>query len=89
MDSFSHQGWNTAENRNPRTLVSRVRAGKDLFGRVDQTYSRVEANADIPSYISEQHQLKGKFGYLLNRDGGSAGFEDYTAADADSLSERP
>jgi len=79
MNSFSHQGWNTAENRNRSTLVSRVQAGKDLFGRADQSYSRVEANADIPSYILQQHQLNSRFGYLLDRDGVSAGFEDYLA----------
>ena len=80
MNSFSHQGWNTEENRDPSTLVSRVQAGKDLFGRADQSYTRVAANADIPSYISQQHQINGRFGYLLDRDGVGAGFEDYHAA---------
>jgi beta-1,4-mannosyl-glycoprotein beta-1,4-N-acetylglucosaminyltransferase len=89
MDSFSHQGWNTAENRDPGTLVSRVRGGKDLFGRTDQRYIRVDANADVPFYITEQNQREGKFGYLLNRDGESAGFEDYTTADSIGGSKRP
>jgi beta-1,4-mannosyl-glycoprotein beta-1,4-N-acetylglucosaminyltransferase len=30
----------------------------------------------VPSYISEQYERKGRFGYLLNRDGQDAGFED-------------
>jgi beta-1,4-mannosyl-glycoprotein beta-1,4-N-acetylglucosaminyltransferase len=89
MDSFSHQGWNTAENRDPGTLVPRVRGGKDLFGRTDQRYIRVDANADVPFYITEQNQREGKFGYLLNRDGESAGFEDYTTADSIEGSKRP
>jgi beta-1,4-mannosyl-glycoprotein beta-1,4-N-acetylglucosaminyltransferase len=77
------------ENRNPGTLVSWVGAGKDPFGRADQSYTRVEVNAGMPSYVLEQHQLKSKFGYLLNRDGGSAGFEDYTTANADPRSKQP
>lgn len=88
MDSFSHQGWNTAKNRDLGTLVFRVQAGKDLFGRADQSYTRIEGNTDTPFYILEQHQLKGKFGYLLDRDGESAGFQDYTADDRNPVSER-
>jgi beta-1,4-mannosyl-glycoprotein beta-1,4-N-acetylglucosaminyltransferase len=89
MDSFSHQGWNTAENRDPSTLVSRVQAGEDLFGRADQGYSKVTANADIPSYISQQHQTNGRFRYLLDRDGVGAGFEDYQALATAPFSDRP
>jgi beta-1,4-mannosyl-glycoprotein beta-1,4-N-acetylglucosaminyltransferase len=88
MASFSHQGWNSAENRDPGTLVPRVRGGKNLFGRIDQRYTRVDANADVPSYITQQNQREGKFGYLLNRDGESAGCEDYTTADSIGGSKR-
>lgn len=80
--------WKTAENHNLGTRASRVQAGKDLFGRADQSYTRIERNTDIPFYISEQNQLKGKLGYLLDRDGESAGFQDYTADDGKPVSER-
>ena len=89
MDSFSHQGWNTAENRDPSTLVSRVQAGEDLFGRADQGYSKVTANADIPSYISQQNQINGIFEYLLDRDVVGAGFEDYLAPATTPLLDPP
>jgi len=76
MSSFSHQGWNTAKNRDARTLIHRVRLGLDLFGREGQLYDRVERNKDVPSYISDQYEKKGRFRYLLDRDGEDAGFED-------------
>lgn len=86
---FSHQGWDTAENRDPSTLVSRAQAGEDWFGRADQSYSKVTANADIPSNISQQHQINGSFGCLLDRDGVGAGFEDYQALATAPFSDRP
>jgi beta-1,4-mannosyl-glycoprotein beta-1,4-N-acetylglucosaminyltransferase len=79
MHSFSHQGWNTAENRDSRTLIDRVRHGLDLFGRTDQIYDKIEDNKDVPSYISEQYERKGRFRYLLDRDGQDAGFEDVSS----------
>ena len=78
MHSFSHQGWNTANNRDSRTLVNRVRHGLDLFGRVGELYDRVELNGDVPPFIFEQYKQNGRFRYLLNRDGEDAGFEDGT-----------
>ena len=74
MESFSHAPWNTAENKDPKTIVERVRNGKDLFGRESEVYDRVENNRDVPAYV-EQH--KGAFGYLLDRDGEDGGFADW------------
>jgi beta-1,4-mannosyl-glycoprotein beta-1,4-N-acetylglucosaminyltransferase len=78
MQSFSHQGWNTAENRDSRTLINRVRYGEDLFGRPSEQYDKVEDNVDVPSYVSQQYNQKGKFRYLMDRDREGAGFEDAT-----------
>ena len=74
MESFSHAPWNTAENKGPKTIVERVRSGKDLFGRESEVYDRVKDNRDVPAYV-EQH--KGAFGYLLDRDGEDGGFTDW------------
>ncbi|CAD0090630.1 unnamed protein product [Aureobasidium mustum] len=80
MHSFSHQGWNTEENRDSRTLINRVRHGLDLFGRADELYDKIEDNKDVPSYITAQYEQKGRFKYLLDRDGEDAGFDDVSAA---------
>lgn len=82
MHSFSHQGWNTAGNRDAETMIERVRLGLDLFGRADQVYERIESNQDVPTYILGQHQKDGRFGYLLDRDGIGAGFEDWDVVSA-------
>jgi beta-1,4-mannosyl-glycoprotein beta-1,4-N-acetylglucosaminyltransferase len=81
MHSFSHQGWNTANNRDARNLINRVRLGLDLFGRAGELYDKVEKNEDVPSFISEQYEKKGRFRYLLDRDGEDAGFEDVATVD--------
>ena len=74
IDSYSHTELNTEENRDPKTIVERVRNGMDLFGREQQLYDRVEGNEDVPKYILEHSE---KYRYMLNRDGEDAGFEDY------------
>jgi beta-1,4-mannosyl-glycoprotein beta-1,4-N-acetylglucosaminyltransferase len=76
MQSFSHQGWNTADNRDARTMIDRVQHGIDLFGREGEIYDKVTAQEDAPQYILEQYKSHGRFGYLLDRDGPAAGFED-------------
>jgi len=76
MNSFSHQGWNTAKNRDASTLVNRVRHGLDLFGRKGELYDRIDHNEDVPPFISQQYKQSGRFRHLLNRDGKDAGFED-------------
>lgn len=74
MESFSHSPWNTAENKDPKTMVERVRNGKDLFGREGEVYDRIGDNRDVPAYVV---QHKGTYGYLLDRDGEDAGFTDW------------
>lgn len=78
LHSFSHQELDTEENRDKKVILSRVREGKDLFGREDQVYDKVPAEGlDVPSYILEQYQANGRFKYLVDRDGEDAGFEDW------------
>lgn len=77
MGAFSHKPLNTIENRNPLTIIHRVRNGLDLFGRADQIFTRIEDNPDVPPYILEQNRGNGtRFDYLLNRDDEKAGFAD-------------
>nr|OQO28973.1 hypothetical protein B0A51_03782 [Rachicladosporium sp. CCFEE 5018] len=80
MQSFSHQGWNTAENRDPRRIAERVRKGEDLFGREGERYEEVDPFMDMPFYVRHMY-MEGPEGtrmkYLVNRTGEAAGFEDY------------
>lgn len=77
MHSFSHQGWDTAQNRDSQIMMDRVRNGKDLFGRSTELYDKVTNNRDVPKYVLDEHEAYGRFKYLLNRDGEDAGFEDF------------
>lgn len=77
MNSFSHQSWNTKFSREKTTLVGRVRKGEDLFGREGEVYDRVEGNRDLPPYLLSQFEEKGRFGYMIDRDGEDAAFEDF------------
>lgn len=83
MHSFSHQGWNTAKNRELYTMIDRVRNGKDLFDRASEKYDRIEKNKDAPPYILEKFEREGRFRYLLDRDGEDAGFDDYATVNKD------
>lgn len=74
LSSFSHTPWNTAVNRDPETIVARVRNGTDLFGRPEMVYDRVEANHDVPAFVLQHPQ---RFRHLLDRDGKDAAFVDY------------
>lgn len=74
MSSFSHTPWNSEVNRDPQTIVARVRNGTDLFGREDMFYNRVDGNTDVPKYVLEHED---RFGHLLDRDGEDAAFTDY------------
>jgi beta-1,4-mannosyl-glycoprotein beta-1,4-N-acetylglucosaminyltransferase len=77
MGAFSHMALDTPENRDRPTLVNRVRNGLDLFGRIDQTYSRVTNNTDLPQYILQRYSEDGtRFRYLLDRDDENGGFVD-------------
>lgn len=77
MHSFAHQSLNTGHNRDSAVMMDRVRNGKDLFGRPEELYDRVENNQDVPPYVLEQYREHGRFEYMLNRDGDNAGFEDW------------
>ncbi|KAK1080626.1 hypothetical protein LTR33_005383 [Friedmanniomyces endolithicus] len=79
MESFSHTSWDTAENRDPKTIIERVGGGRDLFGREDQVYERAVENRDVPAYILQHSD---RFGYLLDRDGEHAGFTDVDELDS-------
>ena len=74
MFAMSEEQWNTPENRDPRTIVDRVRHGIDLFGRWGQFYDKIEDNRDVPEYVLENAE---KFKYLVDRDGEDAAFVDY------------
>jgi len=76
MHSFSHQGWNTAANREERTVVERVRKGLDLFGREGEVYDRVEGNGDLPPFVKEEFERRGRFEWLVDRDKAGGGFVD-------------
>jgi beta-1,4-mannosyl-glycoprotein beta-1,4-N-acetylglucosaminyltransferase len=76
MESFSHTEYNEEKFRERERIVDRVRKGKDLWDRWGQWYDRVEDNKDVPSYLKEEDREK-RFGYMLDRDGVGAGFEDY------------
>lgn len=73
MESFSPSVWNTAENRDPKTITEKVRNGLDLFNHEGEVYDRIQGNLDMPKFILEKWQ---RYRYLLNRDGEDAGFED-------------
>lgn len=79
MQSFSHTKWNTPDNRDPQTIIGRVRNGKDLFGREGEVYDKVIGNLDVPAYIQQHPE---RFGYLLNRDGANAAFTDVLISDS-------
>nr|OQO31632.1 hypothetical protein B0A51_00784 [Rachicladosporium sp. CCFEE 5018] len=80
MQSFSHQGWNTPENRDARRIAERVRKGEDLFGREGERYEKVDPFMDMPFYVRHMY-MEGpedaRIKYLVNRTGKDAGFEDY------------
>jgi beta-1,4-mannosyl-glycoprotein beta-1,4-N-acetylglucosaminyltransferase len=78
MTSFSHTPLNTAENRDRENIKHRVRNGQDLYGRRSERYQRVENNRDLPQYIMDH---KSEFGYMLNRDGETAGFTDWNISE--------
>lgn len=76
MKSFSHTNLNAERFRDRERIVQRIREGKDLWDRWFQWYKRVEGNQDLPVYL-KQEAGKGRFGYMVDRDGKGAGFTDY------------
>jgi beta-1,4-mannosyl-glycoprotein beta-1,4-N-acetylglucosaminyltransferase len=78
MKSFSHTNLNAEKFRSKERIVEHIRNGKDLWDRWFQWYARVENNRDLPRYLLKEAK-KGRFGYMINRDGEGAGFVDYTS----------
>ncbi|KAK0746185.1 glycosyltransferase family 17 protein [Schizothecium vesticola] len=78
MKSFSHSGLNREEYRDRRRIAERVREGRDLWDREGEVFERIERNEDVPGFLLEN---KERFGYVLDRDGRSAGFKDYDGED--------
>jgi beta-1,4-mannosyl-glycoprotein beta-1,4-N-acetylglucosaminyltransferase len=71
VQSFSHQEMNTPDFTDSRKILERVRNGKDLFARWDMF--RFENNVDVPEAVVKDPK---KWGFMLDRDGEEAGFED-------------
>ena len=74
MESFSHTEYNGEKYRDGDWIADHVRTGSDMWERDGEMYSRVEGNRDVPHYLDTHAN---KFGYMVNRDGQSAGFSDY------------
>ncbi|KAH8905371.1 family 17 glycosyltransferase [Coniochaeta sp. PMI_546] len=74
MGSFSHVWMNSKEYRDRDRIADRVRNGRDLWDRGGQVYDRIEGNRDVPPILLREQE---RFKYLLDRDGLTAGFEDY------------
>ncbi|TDZ28007.1 hypothetical protein C8035_v003435 [Colletotrichum spinosum] len=74
MASFSHEWMNGERFRNKDRIADAIRSGKDLWGRAVDQFDRLENNTDVPSMLKDEPE---RFGYMLNRDGPSAGFTDY------------
>jgi len=76
MKSFSHTNLNAEKFRSRERIVEHIRQGKDLWDRWFQWYERVEGNEDLPQYLKEEAG-RGRFRYMVDRDGEGAGFTDY------------
>ncbi|KAF4919430.1 hypothetical protein CGCVW01_v007901 [Colletotrichum viniferum] len=74
MASFSHEWMNGERFRDKDRIADAIRNGKDLWGRAVDQFERLENNTDVPSMLLDEPS---RFGYMLNRDGPSAGFVDY------------
>lgn len=57
--------------------MERVRKGLDLFGREGEVYERVLGNGDLPGYVRGEFEGRGRFGWLVDRDGVGGGFLDF------------
>ena len=74
MQNPSYEEWNTEENREPSTIVDRVRQVLDIFGRNEYAPDWVEGNRDVPRHVLENAE---RFKHLLNRSGEDAAFLDF------------
>lgn len=75
MASFSHGWMNDAYYRDRDKIADAVREGRDVWGRDHDTFTRIEYNSDMPPLVIDEE----RFRYMVNRDGPSAGFTDYTS----------
>ncbi|KAG0041890.1 hypothetical protein BGZ83_001192 [Gryganskiella cystojenkinii] len=74
MSSYSHQEFNTEQNRDKKMLLDRARSGVDVFARWTENMDYIENNTDVPDYIRRNPE---KFHFMLKRRGlPNAGFED-------------
>jgi beta-1,4-mannosyl-glycoprotein beta-1,4-N-acetylglucosaminyltransferase len=74
MGSFSHVWMNGDQYRDKKRIADRVRNGKDIWDREGEVYDRVEENRDVPPALLRDPE---RFLFMLDRDGETAGFEDY------------
>ncbi|KAF6805368.1 glycosyl transferase family 17 protein [Colletotrichum musicola] len=75
INSFSHSELNKPEFKDPNYIIEVARRGKDMFGRDDSIFDRIEDNHDVPDYVKRN---KDKFKFLLDRDPPNGNFRDYT-----------
>jgi beta-1,4-mannosyl-glycoprotein beta-1,4-N-acetylglucosaminyltransferase len=74
MTSFSH-GWINHKSFRSRDRIARaIRQGVDLWERKENTFTRVENNADLPKCLLEDRE---RLRYILDRSGKTVGFTDY------------
>lgn len=79
MASFSHQWMNNEKYRNRERIAQSVREGRDVWGRKTVTFTRIEGNLDVPPILKRGDEADRKrLRYMLDRDGLSAGFKDYS-----------
>ncbi|KAF5693416.1 hypothetical protein FDENT_2009 [Fusarium denticulatum] len=74
MASFSHAWMNHESFRDRDRIASAIREGVDLWGRKENTFTRLDNNADLPTCLLEDRE---RFRYMLDRSGKTAGFSDY------------
>ncbi|KAK4171853.1 glycosyltransferase family 17-domain-containing protein [Triangularia setosa] len=78
MKSFAHVSMNQEGFRDRGRMVERVREGKDLWDRPGEVYERVEGNEDLPGFLRDGgEEVRGRFRYMLDREGNGAGFRDW------------
>ncbi|KAJ4120013.1 hypothetical protein NW768_010296 [Fusarium equiseti] len=74
MASFSHAWMNREAFRDRDRIAHAVRQGVDLWGRQQDTFTRIENNVDLPNCLLEEQE---RFRYMLDRDDETARFTDY------------
>ncbi|KAG5914877.1 hypothetical protein E4U42_000271 [Claviceps africana] len=74
MASFSHLWMNAEPFRDRDRIAAAVRDGRDVWGRPHDTFTRLDANQDVPPLVREE---PARFAYMVDRDGPTAGFSDY------------